>query len=242
MIRLVFPDLLALERFARAQRLPEHPFDADYIVHCALWQLFGGWAPRPFLQRACGRVVEVLGYSQHDKQSLQEHSQAYATSEVRSLVDWNRADSKPMPVEWPIGKRLGFHTRACPLVRGPRGHGREAVAKKARPEVDAYLAYVWQRGTTQTREGVYCRWLARELARGGAASLVQAKLEGFQLKRLLRYDGDRKSQTITRPDVRFRGLLEINDSDAFTRLLARGIGRHRAFGFGMLLLYPGREA
>lgn len=242
MVRLVFPDVLALQRFARAQRLPQHPFDADYLVHCALRQLFGEQAPQPFLQRVCGGVVEVLGYSQHDKQSLQEHTQAYAMSEVRSLVDWNRVDSKPMPVEWPIGKRLGFYTRACPLVRGPRGHGREVVAKKARPEVDAYLAHVWQRRSIQTREAVYRGWLARELSRGGAATLVQAKLDSFQLKRLLRYDGDRKSQTITRPDVCFRGLLEVKDSDAFTGLLARGIGRHRAFGFGMLLLYPRREA
>ncbi|MBE0431516.1 MAG: type I-E CRISPR-associated protein Cas6/Cse3/CasE [Dehalococcoidia bacterium] len=242
MIRLVFGDLLALQRFARAQRLPEHPFDADYVVHCALGQLFAEQAPHPFLQRARGRVVEVLGYSQQDKQSLQEHAQAYAMPEVWSLVDWNRIDSKPMPKRWPIEKRLGFYTRACPLVRGPRGHGREVETKKARPEVDAYLAHLWQKDTARPREEVYRGWLARELSRGGAAGLVQATLRGFQLKRLLRHDGDRKSRTITRPDVRFQGLLEVNDSDAFTALLTRGLGRHRAFGFGMLLLYPRRHA
>ena len=36
------------------------------------------------------------------------------------------------------------------------------------------------------------------------------------------------------------GTLTVGDPDAFSRLLARGIGRHRAFGFGMLLLRPAR--
>jgi len=40
------------------------------------------------------------------------------------------------------------------------------------------------------------------------------------------------------PDAVFKGVLQIHDADAFNRLLRRGIGRHRAFGFGMLLLKP----
>jgi CRISPR system Cascade subunit CasE len=35
------------------------------------------------------------------------------------------------------------------------------------------------------------------------------------------------------------GTIEILDSAAFVRLLARGVGRHAAFGYGMLLLRPG---
>jgi CRISPR system Cascade subunit CasE len=34
------------------------------------------------------------------------------------------------------------------------------------------------------------------------------------------------------------GILEVTGGEAFARLLARGVGRHRAFGFGMLLLKP----
>ena len=41
-----------------------------------------------------------------------------------------------------------------------------------------------------------------------------------------------------RPDVTFRGTLQVTDPDRFHALLARGVGRHRAFGFGMLLLRP----
>ncbi|MFG1478963.1 type I-E CRISPR-associated protein Cas6/Cse3/CasE [Xanthobacter sp. V4C-4] len=34
------------------------------------------------------------------------------------------------------------------------------------------------------------------------------------------------------------GTLSVRDAEAFGVLLARGVGRHRAFGYGMLLLSP----
>ncbi|MFG1332515.1 type I-E CRISPR-associated protein Cas6/Cse3/CasE [Xanthobacter autotrophicus] len=34
------------------------------------------------------------------------------------------------------------------------------------------------------------------------------------------------------------GTLTVRDAQAFAALLARGVGRHRAFGYGMLLLSP----
>ena len=37
-----------------------------------------------------------------------------------------------------------------------------------------------------------------------------------------------------------RGILTITDAAAFSNLLARGVGRHRAYGYGMLLLRPAR--
>jgi CRISPR system Cascade subunit CasE len=35
-----------------------------------------------------------------------------------------------------------------------------------------------------------------------------------------------------------RGTLTVVDAERFAMLLGRGIGRFRAFGFGMLLLSP----
>lgn len=40
------------------------------------------------------------------------------------------------------------------------------------------------------------------------------------------------------PDATLRGCLRIEDGAGFAALLGRGVGRHRAFGFGMLLLTP----
>lgn len=242
LVRVVVPDPAGLYRFGRSQGLPDHPLDADYTVHCALGRLFGEHAPKPFLQRRRGRAAEVLAYAAADHQTLATAARTYAPPETWQLVDWDQFASKPMPNRWPTGTRLGFHTRVVPVVRGPRGHGTRGPARAPHPEVDAYLAALWQAEEPPTREDVYRRWLERELARDGAAALVTARMDGFRLRRLLRRDGLRAPRTITRPEVWFRGTLVVQDGRAFSALLARGLGRHRAFGFGMVLLYPeGRD-
>ena len=43
------------------------------------------------------------------------------------------------------------------------------------------------------------------------------------------------------PDAIMHGALIVSDPGAFHALLARGVGRHCAFGFGMLLLRPLRR-
>ncbi|HEY0276048.1 MAG TPA: type I-E CRISPR-associated protein Cas6/Cse3/CasE, partial [Paenirhodobacter sp.] len=54
----------------------------------------------------------------------------------------------------------------------------------------------------------------------------------------------RKTITKTRnvlrqhPDIDVTGTLIVRDPALFRASVARGIGRHRAFGFGMLLLKP----
>jgi len=40
------------------------------------------------------------------------------------------------------------------------------------------------------------------------------------------------------PDAIVHGVLVIHDPAAFSALLVRGVGRHRAYGYGMLLLRP----
>ena len=40
------------------------------------------------------------------------------------------------------------------------------------------------------------------------------------------------------PDLSVRGELQVQDAAAFDGLLARGLGRHRSFGYGCLLIAP----
>ena len=42
------------------------------------------------------------------------------------------------------------------------------------------------------------------------------------------------------PHAVMRGSLTIADPSAFSRMLAQGVGRHKAYGYGMLLLRPAR--
>jgi CRISPR system Cascade subunit CasE len=66
-------------------------------------------------------------------------------------------------------------------------------------------------------------------------------LKAFRLARVSRRtkadeEGPRSLHHAMGPDATFTGLLAVGNPEAFAGLLARGIGRHRAFGFGMLLL------
>ena len=40
------------------------------------------------------------------------------------------------------------------------------------------------------------------------------------------------------PDATLQGALRVTGGNAFANLLARGIGRHQSYGYGMLLLRP----
>lgn len=235
--RLVLRDPLDLQRRAREMRLPDHPFDPDYILHSILNELVGPGCLRPFATDPRSRGSAILAYSPLDAEGLQERAQTMAPPEVFGLVDWEASQGKPLPTSWPVGQQVGFRARVSPVVRGPKGHGQNGVEpRKQRPEVDAYLAQCWQQEEAPNREAVYREWLGRELSRAGAAEPIEMRMTGFRLKRALRRDGRRKAQAITRPDALFKGTLRIADSEAFQALLARGLGRHRGFGFGMLLL------
>lgn len=202
--------------------------DGGYIIHRALEGLFIGAAPKPFRLKEERGLVEVLAYSAHDAEALQERAELTQSPALwRSLLPGSLL-SKPMPSFKP-GRRLGFELRACPIIRcRDEAHGRR--------ERDVFLRAV-DAGAEPEREAIYVQWL-REQFKG--ADLLDAHLEGFQLLRLFRQDQatHRKAHTLTRPDALIVGRVLIEDPEAFAQILARGVGRHRAFGFGMLQLRP----
>ena len=86
------------------------------------------------------------------------------------------------------------------------------------------------------RPAVYRDWLAARL--DGIAELDHERtdLTAFQRSRV-----SRGRASVEGPDATFHGELVITDPARFHALLARGIGRHLSFGFGMLLLRPPRR-
>jgi CRISPR system Cascade subunit CasE len=105
-------------------------------------------------------------------------------------------------------------------------------------EVDAFLVSP----EASNRGEVYAEWLQQRMAEGGA-EVECAHLKAFRLSRVMRRGkpnkhGSRALRQQSGPDATFIGLLAVRDPEAFARVLGRGIGRHRAFGFGMLLLRP----
>ena len=78
----------------------------------------------------------------------------------------------------------------------------------------------------------------------GAVDVVDVHMGRYQRLDVLRRtqraepDGTRRGHVVAGPDVVLSGQLRIAQATAFAHLVARGVGRHRAFGFGMLLLRP----
>ncbi len=230
-------DQVALLRFAERTHLSLRTLDDSYVVHAALKALFGESAPKPFItQRGRGHRLTLLAYAGHDHRDLADRALALADPLAVATLDLASMCSKPMPSRWRTGAIYRFETRVCPVVRiSGRARGEDPR------EVDAFIHRCLQVGADirLNREAIYREWLERELGRDGAARTLDAQLARFQLQRLWRRAhaaNEAHLRRCQRPDVTFRGVLEVEAPGAFLALIRRGLGRHRAFGFGMLLL------
>ena len=211
-------------------------FDEGFAMHCLLVESFGELTPKPFrviMPRVRGKRVGTLyGYSRYGSGSLRDAAALYCDPQQAKILPASRIDSKPMPAEWQSGKRLGFEVLLRPTIRRARGSDR------AGKECDAFQAEAEKHGKgmmPRTREEVYADWLRARLESRGATRLESATLAMFQRTRAVRKLHARPSEG---PQAVMRGTLTISDPSEFGRLLANGIGRHKAYGYGMLLLRP----
>lgn len=231
-------DAARLMRFAHRQGHGQSAGeDFGYAAHAWLAATLGDQAPKPFRLLENRQGLRMLGYAGQPIEALTEHARIFAEPDALSVCAWADAAGKAMPDRWQPGRRLGFELRACPVSRAER-------------ERDVYLVAVSRADAAGTqppsRPQVYAEWLGRQLTREGAARVAPNGIDliGFQRVRSQRLDhgsGGSRHRSIERPDALFAGELTIDDPDVFGRLLTRGIGRHRAFGFGMLLLRPPRQ-
>lgn len=222
---------------ARGQHLPVQEIDLGYLIHCRLSDLFGAAAPKPFRIIDRGeRMVEVLGYSRRPAAELATEAKGDRSRGEVAGFAWPRFASRQVPMRWKVGQRVGFSLRACPVQR-MAGNG---PTWKKGAEVDVFLAQCWRVGPGEEvdREKVYLAWLERCLVASEGARLDTGQLSAFQRERLYRRSRGGPGPRVERPVACFDGILRVTDPGAFCRLLARGVGRHRAFGFGMLLLKP----
>ena len=224
--------------------------DYGYLLHTGFAQMFAdSCAPSkiPFDNFAIDdlsdrakekpQLVFVLAYSQFNEAEL-----------LKKIGDKQQAmlkecASKKFPQQ-NQGTQLTFQVRATPITRLAsartyQDQDGESFSIKKGAEVDVFVKKCWENpGRSISREEVYGDWLRAQLANLGGASLVDVKLKAFQRERLMRRThGDKRvGRRVERPDALLTGQLKVTDSEAFSQLLARGVGRHRAFGFGMLLL------
>ena len=229
MIELLL-DAEALVRFLQGRGI-NHRQDEDLGYGCHAWltAAFGSLAPKPFRMLMGGKsrnAARILAYGPHGMEALRRYLTEYAEPGAHAVCSPECISAKKMPVAWEAGRTLGFEVLACPVSR------REGTEK------DVYLRQA-DRGGPEAglqREAVYGSWLAAQMQ--GAADPVDVRLVGFRLIRFFRNSHGSKAARGLRPQAMLAGRLRVVESEAFARMLARGIGRHRAFGYGMLLLRP----
>jgi CRISPR system Cascade subunit CasE len=218
--------------------------DGGYLVHAAMRASFGGAAPQPFALMPGGQLGElnVLGYSATPKEYLLEQRQALAVPVLAEAFPHGGILDKRMPDTWRAGSAFCFEVRFCPVSRLSMNKN----GKRRTREKDAFLTACDRQQTGDPpliRDQVYLDWLEYRLTSQGAVSLLGASMESFHLvKPVRRRQRPGKATYLSthalRPDVLVRGRLKVEASQGFTELLAKGIGRHKAFGYGMLLIKP----
>jgi len=228
------PDAKALAVWATRHGVLSPDGDYGYALHGLLSAAFGEQAPKPF--RYMGNKQGLLAYTGEDLETLRQHASLAPPDVVRAL-GLNELDARPFPSVWREGQALGFEVRVRPVIRAKDGRERDAFLHA----VDAIP--VAEGGGIAQRAMIYGDWLTKQLAMSEAAQIIQVQMEEFRLTRVLRKvsageNGKRKTHAVTGPDAVFKGQLQVGDPEAFVHLLARGVGRHRAFGFGMLLFRP----
>ena len=230
-------DLRSFQRWAGSRQLmSRQTFDEGYAMHCFLAGVFGELAPQPFrliVPRGKGSRRGVFyGYGRADAGALREAIAQFADPCQARVLPGSSLEGKLMPATWKAGTRLGFEVLTRPTVRRARG-GRNPGG-----EVDAFQREAERyppKAMPRSREEVYTDWLSAQFERHGGAELEAASLASFQRTRSMRA---LRRRPFEGPTALLRGTLSVTDSDGFSRLLGRGIGRHRSYGYGMLLLRP----
>ena len=234
------PDPQRLAAWAARHQLLDRQGDLGYALHALLHAAFGEHAPQPF--RYLNAEQGLLAYTSLGPAELAQCA-ALAEPDVAAALGLGPTlhhtglNARPFPTQWAHGHALGFEVRVRPIIR---------QAKTGR-ERDAFLAAVEKAdGGELDRGTVYVQWLREYLARQGGAELVSANVSRYQLLGVTRKtqksntENQRSSHLVSGPDTILEGQLRVTDSQAFAHLLTRGVGRHRAFGFGLLLLRSAR--
>ena len=226
----------------------------------------GGGAASPDDQR-----LSVLAYAGDDLVAMRDRARDKGDLQALEAVDWERARGKPMPhlaAGQRVGFCVRVCPTVRIGKRHPRfAHGAEldpylAMVERALAEAEVAQPYVpvpmLKRQVIaglQPREAVYDAWLSTRLV--GAAIMEEARLVAMRDARLWRrgkpgtgvastMHGHPRSEfagraLLGRREAVFEGTLRVRDAALFRKALGSGVGRHRAFGFGMLLLRTARN-
>ena len=224
-------------------------FDQGRALHHLVDEMFGPGVLRPFRLLVPPRQAKgnLYAYSALDANGLREAADVQAKPDHLHVLPPERLDSKAMPENWAKGQRVGFNLRTRPVRRIAEPIKTKSGTIAAGSELDAYVLEAIRchpgepdgmRKAKRTRQSVYLEWLSARLG-----DVAQLDVKASRMVRFHRTLVSRGQTGVEGPDAVIHGTLTILNGEGFGELLANGIGRHRAYGYGMLLLSaPGRPS
>ena len=228
--------LAALHAWSGTREIGRGSLDEGLALHHLLAEAFGPGTLQPFRLMVAPRAVRgtLYAYSAQHADALRDAARSVIGPTEATILPLDRLRSVQRPPEsWRVGMRLGFDLRARPVVRlsSDLETGQQRFSKGA--ELDAFLAETLRNDHARPREEVYLDWLAARLAPAAELERDRTRMHSFRRSRV-----NRGGRSIEGPDVVIHGTLTVRDPHVFADILARGTGRHRAYGYGMLLLRP----
>ena len=224
-----------VHRWAGERGLVRHGrYDRGYAFHILLSSLFGKGRLQPFRiygsdRQPCGAIY---GYTDESAETLRVLAQEVGPPDCAAVIDPARLVSKPMPEAIPKGRILGFDVQVRPIRRRrmPNEHRHGQITTR---ELDVFGRpndAVDNAGLT--RDAAYQTWLNGQLR--GTATILRSRVARYQRLPAMRGEG----RGPVGPDVTVHGDLRVDDPEGFQERIRRGLGRHKAYGYGMLLLRP----
>lgn len=203
-----------------------------YGTHQLLWRLFPDYTgPRPFLFRQemedgadgegrCKGLPLFYMLSQQTPVALP------------GLLD---VESKSFAPRLDAGETLAFRLRANPTV----SHRVDGQKHSRRSDVLMHAKSAFtpdQRASQECKDSMdaaACQWLAGQGEKHGFALCGPPEVSGYRQHNLGRR---KKGKPIQFSGVDYTGKLEVTDPEAFLASLTQGLGRSKAFGFGMMMI------
>lgn len=217
-------------------------YDEGRALHHLVDEVFGPGALRPFRLLVPPRRSEgnLYAYSAMSADCLRKAADMQAKPDHLLVLPLDSVDSKAMPENWKEGQRVGFNLRTRPVRRIAEPIKTKSGTIAAGSELDAFVLEAIRchpgesdgmRKADRTRQTVYLEWLSERLRDVGQLDHTASRMVRFHRTLV-----SRGKAGVEGPDAVIHGTLTILNGEGFRELLARGIGRHRAYGYGMLLL------
>lgn len=239
-------------RWAGMRKLIRHGvLDEGFALHILLSSVFGKRMLQPFrlFHPSRARTATLYAYSENGVDSLRDAAEMVAPPDCLDVLKLGEMLSKPLPERFREGQRLGFDIRVRPirrLARDIRDTQSENVLRKG-SEIDVFRLELLHRspdgwresgsrsqGEDVSRESAYVDWIAERLGSVATVDKERCRLADFRRSRVQRGNGRGPEG----PDATLHGECVVRNSAGFANRIRQGVGRHRAYGYGMLILRP----